>query len=426
MARPQRGQTEALSPSVSAGIPRESYLVGLSVFLVIAATNIITPLLPDIRTDLGVSIATAGVIVGSYGLARLLTDLPAGFIIDAIGHRLVTVVGIVLLAGSSLLGLNASSVPLLIASRVGSGVSVALVTTVALATLGATATAANRGKVMSFFHVANNTGIAFYPLLGGLVGAAYGWRATFAVTTALAVVAGVVLIPVLQRVHPRDASGARAAPADGRVLHGRARALAIAATNYGVVANMLNRHGFRNTVLPLYAATALGLGGISIATAIALMSIAGLMVATPGGMLGDRLGRRRVITAGLAAVAAGDLAFLLTSDLLTFLAFAALIGFGDLFASSQTALLSEIVPAQHRTRVLAGYRASADLGAFVGPVLLAGVMDLANAQAAIVLAAAILLSASLAARFGVPARVDERAERQARPASIPEGVTDEP
>jgi len=398
-----------------AGIPLEAYLVGVSVFLVIAATNIMTPLLPDIRSDFAVSIATAGVIVGSYGLARLLTDLPAGFVIDRLGHRNVVVAGALLLVASSVLGLNAASVPMLIAARVGSGVAVALITTVGLATLGAIATNANRGKVMSFFHVANNIGIAFYPLLGGFVGAAFGWRATFAVTIALAIVAGAILVPILLRVHPREKT-ATAGNGDARVLHGRERATALAAANYGVVANMINRHGFRNTVLPLYAATSLGLGGVSIATAIALMSITGLFVATPGGMLGDRFGRRRVIMSGLAAVAVGDIAFLLTHDLLTFLVFAALIGFGDFFSSSQTALLSEVVPGTHRTKVLAGYRFSADLGAFLGPVLLAAVMDIANAQASIALAAAILLSASLAAKLGVPARVDER------PAAAPAAV----
>ncbi len=397
------------------GIPHESYLTAAAVFLVISATNIITPLLPDIRDDFAVSIATAGVIVGSYGLARLLTDMPAGFVIDAFGHRRVTLVGIVLLVLSSIVGLNAATVEMLIASRVAAGVAVALVSTVALATLGATASASNRGKVMSLFHVANNTGIAFYPMVGGLIGTAYGWRSTFAVTVVLAIAAGAVLMPVLLRVHPRGGGAGRAAAPDARVLYGRQRAVAIAATNYGVVANMLNRHGFRNTVLPLYAATSLGLGGISIATAIALMSITGLLVATPGGMLGDRLGRRRVITAGLAAVAGGNLVFLVTNDLVSFLLCAALIGFGDFFSSSQTALLSEIVPTPHRTKVLAGYRFSADLGAFLGPVVLAAVMDFANAQAAIVLAAVILLSASLSARLGVPGSVDDRPGRQARP-----------
>jgi MFS family permease len=405
-------------------IPRESFLVAVAVFLVIAATNIMTPLLPDIRTEFGISISTAGVIVGAFGLARLLTDLPAGFVIDALGHRRVTLAGLVVLVGASLLGLVATSVPVLVAARIGSGVAVALITTVGLAALGASATTANRGKVMSLFHVANNTGIAVYPLVGGLVGAAYGWRATFAVTVALAVLAGAILVPVLLRLRVREGPAARGGARDERVLHGREQRVALAAVNYGVVANMINRHGFRNTVLPLYAATSLGLGGISIATAIALMSITGLMVATPGGMIGDRFGRRRVIMSGLVAVAAGDLVFLVTHDLLTFLACSALIGFGDFFSSSQTALLSEVVSSRHRTKVLAGYRFSADLGAFLGPVLLAAVMDLANAQAAITLAAAVLVSASLAALAGVPARVDLRAAPVPSVLASMEGVSD--
>ena len=215
------------------GIPRESYLVAVSVFLLIAATNIVTPLLPDIRADFDVSITTAGVIVGSYGLARLVTDLPAGWVIDSIGHRRVTLGGLVLLALSSVVGLNASSVPMLIAARIGSGIAVALVTTVALSALSATATGANRGKVMSLFQVANNTGIAFYPLVGGLVGAAFGWRSTFGVTILLAILAGVVLIPVLLRIQPHGSTGEGSGKADSRVLQGKQRAVAIIATNFG-------------------------------------------------------------------------------------------------------------------------------------------------------------------------------------------------
>jgi len=346
-----------------------------------------------------------------YGLARLVTDLPAGVVIDILGQRVVTIAGTALLVLSSLLGLNATSVPMLIAARIGSGIAVALISTVGLAALGSIATTANRGKVMSFYHVANNTGIAAYPLLGGAIGATLGWRTTFAFVSVFAVAAGALLVPILSRTRPhaREASGGKG---DARVLHGRERTVAVAATNYSVVANMINRHGFRNTVLPLYAATSLGLGGISIASAIALMSVTGLLVATPGGMMGDRIGRRRVIMTGLFAVAVGDLVFLLTHDLVTFLICAGLIGFGDFFSSSQTALLSEVMPSQHRTKVLAGYRFSADLGAFLGPVVLAALMDLTNAQAAITLAAAILLSGSLVTRFGVPARVDDRPAKQ--------------
>jgi MFS family permease len=390
----------------SSRIPRESYLLGVSIFLFIAATNILTPLLNVVRLDLGVSVAAAGAIVGSYGLARLVVDLPAGFLADRVGYRRLSFIAVGLLLVASFVGLQATSVELLIVARVGSGIAVGILATVILSALSATATTANRGKVMSLFHVANNTGIALYPLLGGFVGGAFGWRATFAVTAGLTVVAGLLLLPLIARIRFPERGARSGGGDDSRVLHGRKRTIAFGITHLGVTANMIHRHGFRNTILPLYAATALGLGGVSIATGIALMSATGLLVATPGGMLGDRIGRRRIITAGLAALAAGDLVFILTHDYLTFLLVAGLIGFGDFFTSSQTALLSEIVPPEQRTRALSTYRFSSDLGALIGPVLLAAVMDSFSAQAAIVLTVGVLLVASFAAWAGVPARVD--------------------
>jgi MFS family permease len=391
----------------STRIPREAMQLGVSIFLLIAATNILTPLLPDIRTDFAVSITIAGLVVGAYGLARLLVDLPAGFLADRVGHRRLSVIAIVVLLVASVVGFLAGTVEQLILARIGSGFAVGILATVILSALSSTATAANRGKVMSLFHVANNTGIALYPLIGGVVGAAFGWRATFAVTIVLAVIAAILLLPLLLRLDlGKGGKGGGGGGDPTRVLHGRQRRVAVLVTDFGVVANMIHRHGFRNTILPLYAATALGLGGISIATAIALMSITGLLVATPGGMLGDRIGRRRVIMAGLSAVAVGDLVFLLTGDLVTFLAAAALIGFGDFFTSSQTALLSEVVPADGRTKAMSGYRFSADLGALLGPVLLAAIMDARGAQAAIIAAAIVLFTAAAAARFGVPAKAD--------------------
>jgi MFS family permease len=387
-------------------IPGQAILLALATFGFISATNILTPLLPQVRDDLGVSITTAGLIVGSYGVARLIVDLPAGFLAERVGHRRLSVIGVVLLVASSLFGWQAGSVEMLIAARVGSGAAVGVLATVSLSALAATASNATRGKVMSLFHVANNTGIAVYPILGGLIGAVVGWRPTFLVSAVLAVFAGAIMLVLLPRIDFSHAGSRGGRDDETRVLHGRPRTIAFAVTNFGVVANMIHRHGVRNTILPLYAATALGLGGVSIATAIALMAITGLLVATPGGMLGDRIGRRRVIVAGLSAIAVGDLVFLLTHDLLTFLVVAALIGLGDFFTSSQTALLSEIVPARERTRALSTYRFSADLGAILGPIVLASVMDAANAQAAIIAASVILASAALAARFLVPARVD--------------------
>ncbi|MEA2519582.1 MAG: hypothetical protein QOF49_1662, partial [Chloroflexota bacterium] len=309
-------------------------LLGIAMFCVVCATNIMTPLLPAVRDDFGVSITTAGVIVSAFGLARLAVDLPAGFLANRFDARRLSVAAIVLLVLASFVGLQADRVEILIAARIGSGVGVGILATVILSALSASAGPENRGKVMSYYPMANNVAIAFFPLVGGIIGTFAGWRATFVVTAVLAIVAAAILLPVVYRTdlsHRRR--NADAAP-DPRVLHGRTKGIALIVTNFGVVANMIHRHGVRNTILPLYAATVLGLGGFSIATAIAAMAITGFIVMAPGGMLGDRIGRRRVISTGLAAVAIGDLVFLLTGDFWTFLAVAALIGCGDFFSSS--------------------------------------------------------------------------------------------
>jgi MFS family permease len=395
------------APPRSAPIPGQALLLGAALFMLVAATNVITPLLPQIRDDFGVSISTAGWVIGSFGLARLMLDLPAGVLVDWFGPRRLSFVALAILIAASLVGLASPSLEVLIAARIGSGVAVAMLATIILSALAATSTPANRGKVMALFPTANNASTAVYPLVGGFIGEFLGWRATFGLTAGLALLGGLFLLPVLLRVDlPRRGTPVRAARPDPRVLYGRPRAVAIVATNVGVMATIVHRQGFRNTVLPLYAATALGLGGISIATAIALMAVTGLIVGVPGGILGDRIGRRRVIITGLMAIAVGDLIFLLTGDLLTFLLASALIGLGDFFPSSQTALLAEIVPPELRTRALSGYRFSADLGGFLGPVVLATVMDQAGARTAIIVVAALLFGSALVARFGVPATVD--------------------
>jgi MFS family permease len=258
---------------------------------------------------------------------------------------------------------------------------------------------------MSVFQLANNTGIAFYPLLGGAIGSLLTWRATFVVAAVGAVVAGAILMPLLARIEhgqKRDAVAGRTQALEFQ-LTPRRRRIAISSVYAGVVSNMINRHGFRNTLLPLFAASALFLGPVEIATGIAVMAIVGILVVTPGARLGDRIGRRRIVVVGLLILAIGDLTFLGAQGFVTFLLAAAVVGSGDFFSSSQTALLAELVAPHQRAQVLAGYRFFVDIGALVGPLLLAGLMDGFGPYVAIVVCAAIVAAGGLIAKFGVPA-----------------------
>lgn len=409
---PRHGLTR-LSPF--GAIPTDARLLGVALFFAIAATNILTPLLPDVQADLGISIATAGLVVSTYGFARLLTDLPSGVILDRVGERRLAGIGVLLLAGGSAAGALAPSVEWLILARITSGLGSGLITTVALTALSWTAGPSNRGQVMSVFQLANNTGIAFYPLIGGALGSVLSWRATFVVAAAGALASGAILMPLLARIEhgqKQDAVSGRT-QALAFQLSPRRRAVAIGSVYATVVCNMINRHGFRNTLLPLFAASVLFLGPVEIATGIAVMAIVGILVVTPGARLGDRIGRRRILVVGLLVLAVGDLCFLGANSYWTFILAAAIVGSGDFFASSQTALLAELVAPQQRAQVLAGYRFFVDIGALVGPILLAGLMDAVDARLAIVVSAAIVGAGSLIAKVGVPATAAEA------PASAP-------
>lgn len=397
------------------GIPRDALLVGIALFFAIAPTNILTPLLPDIRDDFGISIATAGLVVSAYGFARLLTDLPVSWIVNRIGETRLALAGTVLLVVGSAIGAVSPSVEILILARILTGLASGLITLVALTALSWTASAGNRGAVMSLFQVANNTGIALYPLVGGAIGTLLDWRATFVLAIGAGLVSASLLLPTLRRIE----AGAKKEATSGKgrqlefELTPRRRRVALASIYAGVVANMINRHGFRNTFIPLFSGTVLGLGAVEIASGIALMSVVGIVVVTPGARLGDRIGRKRLVVAGLAILALGDLAFLGVGDYWAFLAAVALIGSGDFFASSQTALLSELAPASQRAQVLAGYRLFVDIGALVGPILLAGLLDATTAPVTILVAAAVPLAASGLAQLGIPGQRGRRAETPA-------------
>ncbi len=399
------GRRGSLSPF--AEIPRDARLLGIALFFAIAATNILTPLLPNVRSDFGISIATAGLVVSTYGFARLLTDLPSGVLLDRVGERRLAAIGVVLLAAGSVVGALAPSVEWLMLARVTSGLGSGLLTTVTLTALSWTAGSSNRGQVMSVFQLANNSGIALYPLIGGAIGSLLSWRATFVVAAAGALIAGAILMPLLARIErtqKRDAVSGRTQALEFQ-LTPRRRRIALGSIYAGVVANMINRHGFRNTLLPLFAASVLFLGPVQIATGIAVMAIVGIVVVTPGARLGDRIGRRRIVVAGLLMLAVGDLTFLGASGFPTFLLAAAAVGCGDFFSSSQTAVLSELVPAQQRSQVLAGYRFFVDIGALVGPIVLAGLLEAFGPTTAVIAAAAIVATGGLVAKFGVPAEV---------------------
>lgn len=375
-------------------LPSDAVLLSVAIFLALAAGNILTPLLPRIQQEFDITYATAGLLVSAFGFARLALDLPAGFMQERLGGRLLATIGFILLISSSVLCAVAPTFEVLVIGRVGMGLGSSILSVVVLTGLSELAPPDARARVLALYTMANNAAIGLFPVVGGILGLVWGWRSTMVLCGILGVFSALLLSRVLRRIKanppPKPAAGAAVAAFSlrGPVL------LTMGALYFGVVANMINRHGFRNTTLPLFAADKLGLNAVAIASGITLMAVVGLVIAIPGGALGDKWSRRGVISSGLTVLAIGDIAFLGATDYAKFLLAAFILGLGDFFASSQTAALTETVPSHWRGRVLGGYRFAVDLGATIGPLMLAGLLQLGGHQLAIAAAVGLLLLAA--------------------------------
>ena len=156
----------------------------------------ITPLLPYYAHQLHLTKASAGVLVAAYPAGTLLASLPAGALAVRIGSRRTVLVGLALLAGSSVAFGVAHSVTALDVARFVQGVGAAASWTGGFTWLVSMTPPARRGEAIGGAFGAAIGGALFGPVLGAAANA-IGPKPVFAAVavTALALAALVARAP---------------------------------------------------------------------------------------------------------------------------------------------------------------------------------------------------------------------------------------
>lgn len=258
----------------------------------------IGPLLPELDDEFGLGPAGAGRIVASYAVGSLLATIPAGILAGRIGYRAAILVGLVLMAGSSVAFGLASSELGLEAARFGQGVASAIAWAAGLGWVAQATEPERRGATLGVVMGATVAGSLAGPALGAL--AAHGDRAW-----AFAAVAAVALLLALAVLRLPSAPAARQRLRE--LAAGiRNRRLAVALWLFLLPAFLI---AALSSVAPLALSalgwTAAGIGAISIVGALIQM------VANPA------LGRWSDRTSRLAPVAAALVLSTLAAGLLT-------------------------------------------------------------------------------------------------------------
>ena len=163
-------------------------LVILATFVDILAYSIAVPILPDLSARLGASPTVIGFLFASFGATLLTTSIPMGAMSDRIGRKSPMVLGLLALAGASVLFAYSTRLSWLFAARMVQGAADAITWVVGLALIADLYGPHERGRVTGF--VMAGTGVAFTigPTIGGWLYEIGGMRLPFLLVAVVAVI----------------------------------------------------------------------------------------------------------------------------------------------------------------------------------------------------------------------------------------------
>jgi MFS family permease len=348
-------------------------LISVMTLVIMLGSSVISPVLPLLAHEFGVSYAGAGALVSAFAVGRIPFDFIGGALVDRVSPRLVAGGGAAVVTLSAVLSALAPGFHTLLWCRLLGGVGSALFVITAMAFLARTVAPQRMGQAMSFYQGMLLLGVSSGPSLGGLAAGLFNsLRAPF---WAMALLSLAVTLMCFQRVGELPAAPAGShATASGRTSARTvlARLLRDRTFRFVCVLTFLLfaiRSGLMLNLMPLFAQEAMGLGGTGIGLVQSLSSLANFFVLWHAGRLLDRVGRRRVALPSLWATALVALLFPWATTLLPLIgasvAFGIAIGY---LGPAPAAIIADITPQGTAGAVMGLYRMAGDLGLLLGPV----------------------------------------------------------
>jgi predicted MFS family arabinose efflux permease len=260
-------------------------------FLELVFFSVLSPLLPGLKSDLGLSTSQAGLLVAMYAVGCAVGAIPALLVVVRLGVRRTAIVSVATLGAMSVLFGLAHSYDALLAARFVQGIAGAACWTAAMLWLLDVAPLDRRGELLGVAFGVSEAGAIAGPAAGGIASAA-GRSSTFIAIAALCLLLALVTTRFSAPAPPTEKRlGLRPALASPRIR----KIMWITLLPAIVLAAI--------SVLAPLQQHRLGAGPGEIAVTFSVAAILGILVRPFYGRWSDRQGPRRPVRIGLLACA---------------------------------------------------------------------------------------------------------------------------
>lgn len=353
---------------------RMPFIATLIAMFTLQLSNLgISPLLPSIQREFGMSFTQLGLFTGLYGLLAMLLSVPAGISANRYGVKQVLVLGLLgVAAGSVLLGEAWSfASALTFRGLTIFGYRFAFVSV--LVAVALTAPASLRGRTMGILGATSALASVIGAPLGGLFVGAFGWRVAILGYAAMAVL-GAAVFWLFYRPTSEDANSAGAQPP-----HAASSRSAFLSPIPWMLALIVGLGGFGQfTVTYFIPSVAEALYGLNAAAAGVIISagyLTAIVVNLAVGMLADRFNKLFVLGAVFVLLALASSSMTIEDPLVFRISAAMVIGLGFSAANQLYGLGGSVVPRQEAGHAMGVVSLGAGLFGYFGPQMLGLLRD---------------------------------------------------
>ena len=186
------GFTSSLRDSLARD--RQAWPLLAMICVTMIGSGMMVPVLSLYAASFGVTSTLVGMLVTIFGVGRLFSNYPSGFLSQRLGRRPLLIAGAIIIALGCVGAALTSDFTWLVFWRFVQGVGSGMYMTVSGAALADMSTSENRARLVSLYQAALQFGATIGPVFGGFVASHFGLAAPFWALLVIAI--GTVLLGI--------------------------------------------------------------------------------------------------------------------------------------------------------------------------------------------------------------------------------------